>query len=675
MSHRALIAIALWLLLCALCGFWFVVTAADAQCAPPCPLSKTGCCSEMFRPAQPTDQNLFAQGCYTGNGQDDRKIVTGITNPGFLMVANKNPNGVPGGADVAVWRIPQAVGDDSCVFLNDGDTCRTNWIQQQNTVGYFEVGNTGETNENSQQYCWYQWSLGANHVTFTYTGDGTGNRTVNIGMANPSFALVKSTANLSGSTYAKASLMPADVSYAWNDHLTSEAAPTTRIRNLVSGGIEVGSAFNATGVVYWGAAWKEGTNYGDVLTWTGNGTSGTGGTCATTADVQTVSAACTTRNVLTTQCTLDNCEGEHCSTQSPGLAVIRGTNIGLSVVGPGNITGDDYYAQSAARDRDAFIGVLTGNTFNVRGAPNGDGSANDLDAKYYGFVTCAVGPDVGVVNPVDWSNAMTAVWHMEETNNATRTNNECVNGVTGGTIACGFAGCDCDVVNNATVLQDTTNKVIGAASAAFVTADNDFLSCALTTCNELNFTGSATSVSWGCFGRTNADSVNMNMLTKAADFSVFRDAASDTGTCRVVLTDTTVKDAIGTTNAFPATNTFHSVICLMNGSSNVLGVLVDMVAGTPATGVTDIRDTSGTNTQFRIGRNSTTVSWTGNIDECFLYPGVLATTDACRIASCGVTGRACSCLAGDQTLYVDLGFNSTLGSNCALPVCNKSGPT
>lgn len=639
--------------------------------------SGPGCCCSMGRRGGDGDENLFAQGCYEGTGNDNRKIVTGITDPGFLFVAEKNAN--PGASDVAAFRIPQSVGDDSCLMINDGDTCRANMIQDQNIAGYFEIGTSSLVNANSDDYCWYQWSIGPNHQTFSYTGDGSGNRTIDVGIQDASFALVKSTANSSGPTYAKSALMTADQSFAWDDHLISEAGPTTRVRNLTSAGVEVGSAFNVTSVVYWGAAWKEGPDYGDNLTWIGNGSSGTGGTCATTADVQTVTTSCSpVRNVMTSQCTLDGCEGEACSTQSPGLAVIRGQNIGTDVVGPGNITGDNFYAQSATRDRDGYLSTAIGEaaTFQARGEPNGLNSANDLGATYYGFTTCAPGPTIGTVAPPDWSVGMDVVYHLEEATNATRTNNDCVDGFTGGTFECGFSPtCACNLDGTNTVDQDTTNKVIGSAAASFDGATaTDLLTCPFADCGTvLNISGTAT---WGCFARTTTDITVAAMVFAGtagsgnASYQLLRSLTTDACNCRVIEADGGDIQQVGTTNDLQI-NEFGSCICTFDDTANQLVTYSNSVASAAAT-ATDMKSVAAG--EFSLGGVGGGTIWNGQLDECFVVDRELSAVDICRIASCGVTGGACSCWAADSTVYIDEGFNDTLGNNCALPVCDKVAP-
>lgn len=670
-------ALACWLVIVLVC-VWLATVTAEGQCNPPCPYTKLGCCSELFRPAAPGDENLFAQGCYEGNGNDNRRIVTGITNPGLLLVAEKNED--PFASGFMVMRIPEAVGDDSCFLNNNADTCATNMIQEQNILGYFTVGTDGNVNANSDDYCWYQWALGPNHATFTYTGDGSGNRTIDIGMANPDFVMVKSTANSSGLTYAKSDLMPTDVSYPWDDHLFSEPPSTTRIRNVSSAGIEIGSSFNVTNEVYWGAAWKTGSDYGETFTWVGNGTSG-GGQCATTADVQTVNVACSARNIIASQCTLDSCEGEACAFQSPGLAVIRGTNIGTYAVGPGNITGDNYYAQSATRDRNGFISLpQSGTSFDVRGEATGSGSANDDGATYYGWVTCAPGPVIGTVTPVDWSPGFVAVWHMEDgigTVNAW-TNHGCTSalGGTGGTFACGFPDCDCNLTASGTVVQDTVEKRIGNASGLFAVGDGDYLSCDMTTaCDEFDLGQGGNSLSWGAFVRATED-VNFQVYlaktgSAVGQYLIGRNPGIDTIFCGARNSGGTqiFDDSAGTMTI----NDWHFAACEFDNPGDTLQAYLDgLFSGSPAAVLTDLQ---GGDDNLTIGGNDEVALSTANIDEAFVYAGLLTATDLCRICSCGVTGGACSCWSADTTVYLDEGFNDTMCGDCTLPSCDKIAPS
>src|SRR3990172_12050712 len=88
----------------------------------------------------------------------------------------------------------------------------------------------------------------------------------------------------------------------------------------------------------------------------------------------------------------------------------------------------------------------------------------------------------------DWSGSFVAWWDLEE-GSGTRI-------ATGGTCA---SGTDCDLTDNNTVGQDTTNFVEGTAAALYVQANNEYLSCTAATCNKLLFTNSFVA---GCWART-----------------------------------------------------------------------------------------------------------------------------------------------------------------------------
>lgn len=633
------------------------------------------------QPCPTTPPTFFAQGCYEGNGNDDRKIVTGITNPGLLLVKQKV---TLSGGELMVMRIPEFTGDSSCIVAGTATPhCTTNQIQEQNTDGYFVIGTSARVNTADANYCWYQWGKGTNHNTFLYTGDGSGVRDINSPLS-PSFAFVQDLPNNNDYTYLRTSLMPALISNPWNE-LASGFADANHIRALGTDSITVGSAFNLLGRQHWAAVWASATNYGNDVTWTGNGTGGTGGTCALPPpdDVQTVSSACATRNVIFTECQSFGCTPETCTVHGASASGIRGENIGTAVVGPGHLPGagggSDYYWQAPAGlldEQETLIGVLAGNTFNVSGAPSFGNSLNDLGANAYAFVTCAPGPTIGTVSVPDWSPAFVGVYHCEEVSDVTRTNNECVDGITGGTIACGFAGCDCDLSNNGTVAQDTVEKRIGAASCLMAAADGDFLRCDMATdCNEFDLGQGGASVTWGAFVRSTVDA-DQSYIAKSgstiAQYRMGRSAAADTFYCQAKNTSGTSIFASSPASA-SSINAWHFSACTFDNTANTIENYADGIDGGPSAILTDLQGGNGT---FNLGHTSSvSPELTGNIDEAWVYAGALITADKCRLCSCGVTGGACSCLSTEPTLYVDEGYNDSMCDNCTLPLCNKGGPT
>jgi len=58
---------------------------------------------------------------------------------------------------------------------------------------------------------------------------------------------------------------------------------------------------------------------------------------------------------------------------------------------------------------------------------------------------------------------------------------------------------------------------------------------------------------------------------------------------------------------------------------------------------------------------------TGAIYEWFFSATALSDWELCKICSCGVDGRKCTCTS--WWFYSDTGFNAAMCGNCALPPC------
>lgn len=64
----------------------------------------------------------------------------------------------------------------------------------------------------------------------------------------------------------------------------------------------------------------------------------------------------------------------------------------------------------------------------------------------------------------------------------------------------------------------------------------------------------------------------------------------------------------------------------------------------------------------------------GNYDEAFVFHGVMADTDVCRIAVCGIDGWGCTC---SGSTYTAAAKHASFGGpiTCTLPACDKAGPS
>ena len=640
----------------------FLATSVSSVAGDEC------CCCGPRAPVS-ADEPLIAFGCYTGNATDDRLIPTGIddADSGVVLVLKKSTTETAAG----IWKTPEMPAGVSCATTNSdldpgtGGTqaCGLNNIQQIRNDG-FEIGTfTANVNDNADSYCWYQWSKSADcHGTGTYTGDGTSSQVVDV-TGDPSFVWVDNlgTASFANHIYARTNDMAANVSMTLSG--AGQTPPTTYITDMGTKTFTVGTNFNQMGVVYYYAWWAECAGYMETHTWTGDGTGG-GAVCATVADEQVITTTAAPSIVIgwgDSSGLPDQCGA---STHFNG-GQVRGSQIGPSATGPGNTTNEFFvtvFNGSISREAVA-LGELVASSFTVAGGPTNQESLNDDTYTYYGVSWYGSTQPIGTVGAEDWSPAMQAVWHCGEATGADRLNNDCTAvPANGGTFNCPAPDCDCNLTDvNTSVALDTVNTIIGGASCA-VSAGTQILSQDLTTADELNLTSD---FSWGCFHRPTGAVTDVLLLsgTTTQSFSLERNNTSSRSRCEVVTTaPTTVAAEV---NNGATTNAWHSTICTFNDTTNTLTNNTDNSTNTGAPG--DVRSAAG---DFRIGGTT----WAGQFVDCFVYDGILAAADICRIHSCGVTGQLCQCFAGDPTVYTDKGRNADVG-NCALPACNKTAPS
>ena len=261
---------------------------------------------------------------------------------------------------------------------------------------------------------------------------------------------------------------------------------------------------------------------------------------------------------------------------------------------------------------------------------------------------------------VNWSPFFVAVWEMEEATNATRINTT--------TTSCGTS-CDLSVVNTAD--KDTTNKVIGTASASFdgVTA-TDTLSCLFANCGSaLNLAGSA---SWGCFIKQTGDLGIYERFAGTLASTLFEwgffGKTTNAFTCRAVNSGNTSLETSSNNSKAGDDGNFHAAGCSFDDATDFITLYQDGVFGNNSTlgafamqsVASGLGEIGGANALFA-----------GNEDECYLYSGVLTAADFCRICSCGVDGSLCTC---SGTSYVTSGRNSASCGSCTLPSCNAATP-
>lgn len=649
------------------------------------------------RPSAGAAAVAFATGCYYSNATDDRKIVSGIpaARAGMLRICEQTVQA--GNNNCCVWKTPE-MGALSCGFTNCDleatggfQQCGSNDIQSFNDDGTFTIGNNTAVNPaGARAFCWEMWEAGADyHDTFSWVGDGSSPRTITL-LSQPDMAVAHEVNNASSNDnipMLRTKDMPATHSYYASSFAT--VVNVQGLRAFGSKNITVGTSMNEAGKTYYGAWWKEGPKL-DVGTYTGNGTDLDAGKCGSLSATQTQTAACSpVRDVWLQAINFypDLGAGLCTLTRSNGPCMHwRTSSTGINVTGAGFIPGTtDLYAFAAIQPNNSGPGIIGGLTvdpaaqYTVTGGPNLAASCNDNAIPVYTMATCASGPSIGTSTPVDWSAdaKAVAVWQFESEVAGDAAINKRNNPIgASGTFLCGYP--DCDMADNGTMTRSTTEKRLGQNSLQ-LSGTGQYGSCALSggsdPCEEFDLGGPATSFTVGCFARVDTDTDHA-IISKAVSGSLShwrlgRASASDSLFFEV--RDTGGTQRTHTQVGYPITTWIHAMGEFDN-TGNVVRASVNGLNSASAAIATDA--TQGTGTVFNLGRNAATLAGLvdGNLDECFAWAGLFTATQKCRIASCGLSGTACSCLASDPTLYVDTGYNGSIGAGCTLPVCNASAP-
>lgn len=336
----------------------------------------------------------FDQGCYTGTGIA-QAITTNITNPEVVYVYNvtNTPD-----FEFGVWRsrtMASPAADSTCYTTAfSPSTCgNTNLITTLTSTG-FTVGTNPSVNQSGDPYCWYAWSGNRLMGSLNYVGDGTTPRTISTPV-QPSFAAIQladgSGVFGAGNFYLRTNAMPANTSFGW--WVVGESPRTNVIRNLVSGGVEVGLSANVLGRTYYGWWTASEAGFSTTTNWTGNGND-LGNNCASSASTQVVDPGCEPLFAMTAGCQgnslsctdIDCIAAGHTGVQP----LIRGTNMGTSVVGPGHLTNDFTSLLSVGGLR-CCLGGFSSAGFTAAGDGSFAANLNDLNLLPYALVMCAPG--------------------------------------------------------------------------------------------------------------------------------------------------------------------------------------------------------------------------------------------------------------------------------------------
>lgn len=198
---------------------------------------------------------LVASGSYTGTG------VAGLAvNVGFppLVVLVKEE-----GAAVGHIALSSFDAGDSKEF---GNTALVTTKITALTATGFEVSSNADINDNSVTYFWTAWGDSGDDdiACFSYTGDGTDNKSWGSLTWEPDFAMVIADATLR--LHWRTDMLAGDLSQRHN-----VVATTNIIQALQTGGIQAGTTINANGTVYHVWALKRAANVCAITEYQGDG--------------------------------------------------------------------------------------------------------------------------------------------------------------------------------------------------------------------------------------------------------------------------------------------------------------------------------------------------------------------------------------------------------------------
>jgi hypothetical protein len=589
---------------------------------------------------------LFALGCFTGSGIDDRLIPLGFNDAsGWVLEHTLSEPG-----QCASYKT-QAMGaaDSSCSLNNcttGGGKCAANRLQEFRDKG-FEIGTDGDVNRNAADFCFAMWQEQPGYFdTLQYTGDASNPRTITLPFTPDVIMVINQTGTVT--TILKTADMPSTTSCLWDAGNAEGACHTNGVTGIGTSTITVNTLANASSVVYNVFFWKASAGYLVTGSYTGDTVD------ALFDDTQVISVpGCDVSYVMIAGQTTDGIYAE-CDKQ-------RGVHVGPSVVGPGNTTNDYYASMQSSVDEEAGIQALTFGSFTVTGAAALERSCNDDGITYYYWAMCGQPSSPGTVNSADWSNSSVATWNKERFEASGLTENEA-------------AGCqDCGLTNVNSVTVDAGDSLIATDSLLFDIGDNTSLTCDMSAdCEELNFAGDVT---WFCFAKSTQDATNAFLGghgDRSYDFS--RIAASDTLRCAVGEDSSTVQTADADADEWP-NNEWHFLACTFNDTTNAILPYVD---GTQSGSGSQPNARSSDDTEpFVFGEVPTlgTLNFEGNMNECGVDNMVYSASDLCKVCSCNFDGRGCTCFAEDPTIWVSQGRRNSLCDGCTLPAnCNQGTP-
>lgn len=234
----------------------------------------------------------------------------------------------------------------------------------------------------------------------------------------------------------------------------------------------------------------------------------------------------------------------------------------------------------------------------------------------------------------------------------------------------GSCGTDCNLPENGTVGQDTSDIREGSAAADFDDNASNDLECEHATCDELSFTGSVTFGAWHQSDAVAANDSTFSNINVAGTggFQLQRNDASARLNC-VVYDAGGAVTASSADSSWPDDGTWVHTVCRFDDAADAIQAYINgATSGSSATQDSMAAPANG----FTIGNNNAgNFPYDGRSDEVFIYVGVLDAAEICHICSCGISNhQSCTCSGAS---YASTGRNASACGSCTLP-SNCSDP-
>ena len=193
------------------------------------------------------DSSEIATGTYTGDGTDDRDVVTSLSfQPDMVLIT--------GSPQYTVLRTSAILAATDETWHINNTTFFANGIQQVLSNG-FQVGTHAAVNTSADAYYWFAIKSTAGIAEVgTYTGDASSPRDITgVTTFQPNFVLSVSKTNAAYGSF-KYSTMPSTTGLV---AIQASLSGPDYVRGFLSDGFSIGSHINGSGVPFYFMAFKE----------------------------------------------------------------------------------------------------------------------------------------------------------------------------------------------------------------------------------------------------------------------------------------------------------------------------------------------------------------------------------------------------------------------------------